>query len=89
MYLQLFSIKERDAIRPGLNLYFDDNFRRIAQWGLACDLEYPIFNPKHGFLSSVEAEITSFCQIRQPFSSSAFYVPSLIFQGGSPSKFDK
>ena len=27
------------------------------------DLEYPIFDPKHGFLSSVEAEIISFCQI--------------------------
>ena len=28
------------------------------------DLEYPIFDPKHGFLSSVEAEIISFCQRR-------------------------
>ena len=53
------------------------------------DLEYPNFDPKHGFLSSVEAEIISFCQIRQPFSFSAFYVHPLIFQGGSPSKVDK
>ena len=34
---------------------------------------------KHGFLSSVEAEINSFCQIRQPFSFSAFYVHPLNF----------
>ena len=53
------------------------------------DLEYPNFYPKHGFLSSVEAEIIRVCQIRQPFLFSAFYVPPLIFQGGSPSKFDK
>ena len=53
------------------------------------DLEYPNFDPKHGFLSSVEAEIISFCQIRQPFSFSAFYVHPSIFQGGSPSKVDK
>ena len=39
--------------------------------------------------SSVEAEIISFCQIRQPFSFLAFYVHPLIFQGGSPSKVDK
>ena len=26
------------------------------------DLEYPNFDPKHGFLSSMEAEIISFCQ---------------------------
>ena len=70
------SIKESDAIQLGSKLYFDDNFRRIAQWVLACDLEYPNFDPKHGFLSSVEAEIISFCQIRQPFSFSAFYVPT-------------
>ena len=25
------------------------------------DLEYPNFDPKHGFLNSVEAEIISFC----------------------------
>ena len=53
------------------------------------ELEYPNFDPKHGFLSSVEAEIISFCQIRQPFLFPAFYVPPLIFQGGSPSKFDR
>ena len=53
------------------------------------DLEYPNFDPKHGFLSSVEAEIISFFQIRQPFAFSAFYVHPLIFVGGSPSKFDK
>ena len=60
-------------------------------WGLTInsDLENPNFDPKHGFLSSVEAEIISFCQKRQPFSFSAFYVHPLIFQGGSPSKFDK
>ena len=53
------------------------------------DLEYPLFDPKHGFLSSVEAEIISFCQRRQPFAFSAFYVHPLTFEGGSPSKFDK
>ena len=53
------------------------------------DLEYPSFDPKHGFLSIVEAEIISFCQTRQPFSFSAFYVHPLIFQGGSPSKVDR
>ena len=53
------------------------------------DLEYPNFDTKHGFLSSVEAEIISFCQRRQPFAFSAFYVHPLTFEGGSPSKFDK
>ena len=53
------------------------------------DLEYPIFDPKHGFLSSVEAEIISFCQRRQPFAFSAFYVHPLTFEGSSPSIFDK
>ena len=53
------------------------------------DLEYPNFDPKHGFLSSLEAEIISFFQISQPFSFSAFYVHPLIIQGGSPSKVDK
>ena len=53
------------------------------------DLEYPNFDTKHGFLSSVEAEIISFCQRRQPFAFSAFYVKPLTFEGGSPSKFDK
>ena len=53
------------------------------------DLEYPIFDPKHGFLSSVEAEIISFCQRRQPYAFSAFYVHPLTFGGGSPSIFDK
>ena len=37
-----------------------------------------------GFL---EAEIISFCQRRQPFAFSAFYVHPLTFEGGSPSKF--
>ena len=53
------------------------------------DLDYPNFDPKHGFLSSVEAEIISFCQRRQPFAFSAFYVNPLTFEGGSPSIFDK
>ena len=53
------------------------------------DLEYPNFDPKHGFLSSVEGEIISFFQRRQPFAFSAFYVRHLTFEGGSPSKFDK
>ena len=52
------------------------------------DPEYPNFDPKHGFLSSEEAEITSFCQRRQPFAFSAFYIHPLTFEGGSPSKFD-
>ena len=43
------------------------------------DLEYPNFDPKHGFLGNVEAEIISFFQRRQPFAPSAFYVhPNLI-----------
>ena len=46
-------------------------------------------DPKHGFLSSVEAEIISFCQRKQPFAFSAFYVHPLTFEGGSPTKFDK
>ena len=53
------------------------------------DLEYPNFDPKHGFLSSVEAEIISFRHRRQPFAFSAFYVHPFTFEGGSPSKFDK
>ena len=53
------------------------------------DLEYPNFDPKHGFLSSVDAEIISFFQRRQPFAFSAFYIHPLIFEGGSPSKFHK
>ena len=44
------------------------------------DLEYPNFYPKHGFLSSVEAEIISFFQRRQPFAFSAFYVHPLTFE---------
>ena len=53
------------------------------------DLEYPNFYPRHGFLSSVEAEIINFYQRRQPFAFSVFYVQPLTFEGGSPSKFDK
>ena len=53
------------------------------------DLEYPKFDPKHSFLSSVKAEIISSFQRRQPFAFSAFYVHPLTFEGGSPSKFDK
>ena len=52
-------------------------------------LNFVIFVTKHGFLSSVEAEIISFCQRRQPFAFSAFYYQPLTFGGGSPSKFDK
>ena len=53
------------------------------------DLEYPNFDPKHGFLSCVEAEIISFCQRSQPFAFSAFYVHPLTFEDGSPFKFEK
>ena len=53
------------------------------------DLEFPIFYPKHDFLSSVEAETISFCKRRQPFAFSALYVHPLTFEGGSPSVFDK
>ena len=53
------------------------------------DPNYPNFDPKHGCLNSVEAEIISFFQRRQPFAFSAFYVHPLTFEGGSPSKFDK
>ena len=41
------------------------------------------------FLSSVEAEIISFCQRKQPFVFLAFYVHPLTFEGGSPSIFDE
>ena len=51
------------------------------------DLEYANFDPKHGLLSSVKAEIISFYQRRQPFAFSAFYVHPLTLEGGS--KFDK
>ena len=66
-------------------------FGRRGLWGLAInsgrraymngfrDLEYPNFDPKHGSLSSIEAEIISFCQIMQPFSFSAFYVHPFFF----------
>ena len=53
------------------------------------DLEYPNFDPKHGFLSSVEAEIRSFFQGLQPFAFSEFYGHPLTFEGGSPSNFDQ
>ena len=43
------------------------------------DLEYLNFDPKHGFLSSVEAEIISFFQRRQPFAFLEFYVHPLTF----------
>ena len=49
------------------------------------DLEYPNFDPNMAF----EAEIISFFQRKQPFAFSAFYVHTLTFEGGSPSKFDK
>ena len=41
------------------------------------------------YLFYIEAEIISFCNKRQPFAFSAFFVHPLIFEGGSPSKFDK
>ena len=53
------------------------------------DPNYPNFDPKYGFLSSVEAEIICFFQRRQPFAFSAFNVHPLTFEDGSPSKFDK
>ena len=42
------------------------------------DLEYPNFDPKHGFLSSVEAEIISFFQRRQPFAFLALLFMSIL-----------
>ena len=53
------------------------------------DPNFPNFDLKNGCLSSVEAEIISFFQRRQPFAFSAFYVHPLTFEDGSPSKFDK
>ena len=41
------------------------------------EFEFSNFDPKHGFLSSIEPndkQIISFYIIRQPFSFSAFYV---------------
>ena len=43
------------------------------------DPEYPNFDPKHGFLSSVETEIMSFCQRRQPFAFFGILRPSFDF----------
>ena len=43
------------------------------------DLDYPNFDPKHGFLSCVEAEIISFCQRRQPFAFFGILRPSFDF----------
>ena len=43
------------------------------------DLEYPNSDPKHGFLSSVEAEIISFCHRRQPFAFFSIFRPSFNF----------
>ena len=70
-----------------LDLY--DMFRFETYINGFLDPNYPNFDPKHGYLSSVEAEIISFFQRRQPFAFSAFYVHPLTFEGGSPSKFDK
>ena len=53
-----------------LDFYDVYNFETYINGSL--DLEYPIFDTKHGFLSSVEAEIISFCQRTQPFAFSAF-----------------
>ena len=39
----------------------------------------PNFDPKHGFLSSVEAEIISFFQRRQPFAFFGILRPSFDF----------
>ena len=64
-------------------------FSGKTMYRTAVIVKKPNFDPKHGFLSSVEAEIISFCQRRQPFAFSAFYVHPLTFEGGSPSKFDK
>ena len=52
------------------------------------DLEYPNFDPKHSFLSSVEAEIISFSKEGSHLHFRHFIHP-LTFGGGSPSKFDK
>ena len=65
-----------------LDFYDLYNFKTYINGFLDLD-----FDPKHGFLSSVETEIISFCQRRQPFAFSAFYVHPLTFEGGSPSKF--
>ena len=64
-----------------INWFIDPNYPNYPN--------YPNFDPKHGFLSSVETEIISFFQRRQPFAFSAFYVHPLTFEGDYPSKFDK
>ena len=43
------------------------------------DPNYPNFDPKHGYLSSVEAEIISFFQIRQPLAFFDILRPSFDF----------
>ena len=47
------------------NLYFYEVYIFETCMNGFLDLKYPNFDPKHGFLSSVEAEMISFFQIRQ------------------------
>ena len=60
-----------------LDIYDMDQFETYINGFL--DLEYPNFDPKHGFLSSVEADIISFFQRRQPFAFFGILCPSFDF----------
>ena len=55
------------------------------------DLEYSIFDPKHDFLSSIEAEIMRFLLYKVAIFIFGILRPSFDFSflGGPPSKFDK
>ena len=49
------------------------------------DLEYPNIDPKHGFLSSILAEIINFLLYKAAIFIYDIYVHPSIFQGGLPS----
>ena len=52
-------------------------------------LKYPNFDPKPGFLSSIEAEVISWLLNKATIFIFDILDPSFDFSGGSPSKFDK
>ena len=60
-------------------LDFYDMYRFETYRNGFLDLEYPNFDPKHGFLSSVEAEIISFFQKKAAISIFGVLRPSFDF----------
>ena len=53
------------------------------------DRKFPKFDHKHGFLSSLKADIISFLLSKAPIFIFDILGPSYIFLGGSPSKLDR